>query len=115
MPTTNRLYLTASTLVLMLAGSAAAAGPAGLIDAVKRQDAHAVDALIKQGADINLQQDLDGATALQWAAYVDDVPIADALLRAGAKPNLANQLGVTPLMLAAANRNPAMVELLLKG
>jgi ankyrin repeat protein len=111
----NRLFLTASTLLLLCAGSAAAASDAGLIEAVKRQDLRGVEALLKQGADVNQQQESDGATALQWAAYVDDVPILDALIRAGAKPNLANQLGVTPLMLACANRNPATVDLLLKG
>jgi len=110
----NRLYLTASTL-LLFAGGAAMASDAGLIDAVKRQDLRAVQALLKQGADVNQQQESDGATALQWGAYVDDVPILDALIHAGAKPNLANQLGVTPLMLACANRNPATVDLLLKA
>jgi ankyrin repeat protein len=37
------------------------------------------------------------------------------LLRAGAKPNVANRYGVTPLSLAAVNGNPVMLETLLKA
>jgi ankyrin repeat protein len=40
---------------------------------------------------------------------------AELLLRAGAKANVANEYGVTPLSLACTNRSAAMVERLLKA
>ena len=38
----------------------------------------------------------DGSTALHWASYRDDVGTANLLIRAGAKVNVATDLGVTP-------------------
>ena len=55
----------------------------------------------------------DGATALHWAAHRDDLTTADLLIRAGARANAANDLGVTPLYLACTNRSAAMVKKLL--
>ena len=55
-----------------------------------RRDRAAVVALIKRGADVNAAQP-DGATALHWAAHWNEVALADDLLRAGAKPNGANE------------------------
>ena len=43
----------------------------------------------------------------------DDLTTADLLIRAGARPNVANDLGVTPLHLACTNRSAAMVRRLL--
>ena len=54
-------------------------------------------------------------TALHWAAYQDDLEIAELLVRAGANVKAANRYGVTPLSLACTNGNGAMVELLLKA
>ena len=45
--------------------------------------------------------DADGTTPLHRAGYQDDLAAADALIRAGANVNAANDLGVTPLWLAA--------------
>ena len=73
-----------------------------------------VRALLNQHADVNAPQ-VDGMTALHWAAYHDDVEIAGLLLRAGANVKAANRYGVTPLSLACTNGNGAMVELLLKA
>ena len=47
-----------------------------LIDAVKNRDVEAVQALLKQRVDVNAPQG-DGATALHWAAHLDDLRIAD--------------------------------------
>ena len=71
-------------------------------------------ALIKQRVDVNAPQG-DGATALHWAAHVDDLAIADLLIRAGARAAVANENGFTPLHLACTNRSGAMVERLLVG
>ena len=76
-----------------------------LADAAQKRDVAGVRQLLKT-ADVNGSQP-DGATALAWAAHWDDVVLADLLLAAGANPNAANALGVTPLMLAAVNGSDA--------
>jgi len=88
------------------------ASEGGLIEAVRRKDVEAVRALLTQRADVNVPQG-DGATALHWAAHVDDLVIADALIGAGASPGAANDDGATPLHLACTNRSAPMVERLL--
>ena len=55
----------------------------------------------------------DGATALHWAAYREDLAMVDLLLKAGANVKVANQYGSTPLSLAAENGNSAIVQRLL--
>jgi len=77
-------------------------------------DEAAVRALIEQKADVNAQQ-TDGATAIQWAAYRDDLEMADVLIAAGANIKLANREGATPLYLASLNGSAAMIEKLLKN
>src|SRR5437867_5800875 len=89
-----------------------AAADLRLIQAVKEQDADAVRALLKQRVDVNAPQG-DGATALHWAAHRDDLAIADLLIRAGARANVADDLGTTPLHVACTNRSGSMVERLL--
>jgi len=85
-----------------------------LTDALKAGDRKAVQALLKQGADVNAS-DPDGTTPLQWAVRGDDVDSVQLLLRAGAKPKTANRNGVTPLSLAAGNGNAAITEALLRA
>jgi ankyrin repeat protein len=58
---------------------------------------------------------VDGATALHWAVYRDDLDATDMLIRAGAKLNIANREGVTPLAMAALYGNAAMIDRLLAG
>jgi ankyrin repeat protein len=55
----------------------------------------------------------DGTTALHHASYEDDLEHADALIRGGADVNAANDLGVTPLWLAAQNGSEPMARRLL--
>lgn len=100
------LVAAASTLSL------AASSDQRLIEAVRNKDVQSVRALLKQRADVNAPQG-DGATALHWAAHVDDLVIADVLIRAGARPSAANDVGAAPLHLACANRSAPMVERLL--
>jgi hypothetical protein len=52
----------------------------------------------------------DGTTALMWAAYRNDVEMADILLSAGADVNAANEYGATALYAAAANTDSVMNE-----
>ena len=68
--------------------------------------------LLDASADVDAAQ-ADGATALHWAAYLDDLETARLLLDAGADAGVANTHGVVPLALACANANPALVDLLL--
>ena len=79
---------------------------------MKKGDAAAVRALIQQKADVNAVE-ADGATALHWASYRDDLVSADLLIRAGANVNAANDLGATPLWAASQNGTVAMVKRLL--
>ena len=89
--------------------------PAGVADAAKHQDWSAVRAALEDVDDggNNLNAPLgDGATALHWAVYWDDLTTTRLLLAAGATVGAANDLGVTPLWLACNNGSAAMVETL---
>lgn len=98
--------------MLALGRSAAGAGGSRLANAVMQQDRPTVLALLDSGVDVNASQ-ADGATALHWAAYWDDLELVARLLKAGAAVNAANELGATPLWLASVNASPAVVEALL--
>ncbi len=83
-------------------------------DAAMKGDTAALQALIKQKADVNLPQ-ADGATAIQWAAYRSDLNMADLLIAAGADVKTPNRDGATPLRLAATNGDAPMIAKLLKA
>ena len=105
----------AGAAVLTLSVDAASAQPdLRLIDAVRGQQAAVVADLLETagGPDVNAAQP-DGATALHWAAYRDDLETAGRLVAADADAGAANDLGVTPLALACGNASPGMVRLLL--
>jgi len=56
----------------------------------------------------------DGTTALQAAVYRDELPLTRSLLAVDpTAANVTNRYGVTPLSLACANGNLAIIELLL--
>jgi ankyrin repeat protein len=55
----------------------------------------------------------DGSTAVHWAVHGDNLAMLNALLAAGAKPNVVTRYKVAPLTLAAQNGNAAVVERLL--
>ena len=83
-----------------------------LIEAVKRQNTQAVRELLVQRVDVQATQ-ADGATALHWAAYRDDLDTAMRLLGAGANAGAENDYGITPLSLVCTNANASMVQALL--
>jgi uncharacterized protein len=101
-------------LLLSAIGVRGAVPDAVLADAAERMDRAAIRALLQQRADVNTPQ-VDGMTALHWAAYRDDLETGALLVRAGANVKAANRYGVTPLSLACVNGNGEMVELLLKA
>jgi ankyrin repeat protein len=102
------------SIMFLSAAALSAAGKSPVADAAMRGDKAAVRALILQKADVNAPQ-VDGATALHWAARGDDLELADVLLRAGAKVSAANEEGATPLFLAAENGSAPMIEKLIKA
>jgi ankyrin repeat protein len=104
--------------MLSVASLSAAGGGAGkdapLADAVQHRDKQAIVSLLKDRVDVNAPQS-DGATALHWAAYLEDADTTALLIRGGAKVNTPNNYGVTPLALASANGHRAIIELLVKA
>ena len=106
-----------SGLVLLGAGLAApavAATRAALADAAEQGDSISVRKLLRTGADVNAAQ-VDGTTALHWAAYNEDAETVALLVRAGANVNAVNRYGVPPLAEACTNGNAAIVKLLLQA
>lgn len=102
-------------LAFLLFGSPACAAPASpLADAMEKQDHTRVQSLLRQGADVNAAQ-VDGTTALHWAAEFGDVANAKRLVAARADVNRANRYGVKPLSLACEAGSTELVELLLKA
>ena len=99
---------------LALALAALGATPSPIADAAAKGDKAAVKALLQQKADVNAAQ-VDGATAVQWASYRNDLELADILIAAGANVKAPNRDGATPLSLASINGNAAMIEKLLKA
>src|SRR5262245_65341207 len=86
-------------LALGLAVAASAAERAPVADAAERRDKALVRTLLDAKTDVNATQ-IDGTTALHWAAYNDDAEIAALLVRAGANVNAVNRYGVPPLSVA---------------
>jgi ankyrin repeat protein len=103
-------------MLLFLAPAAlcAAGVDARLVEAEKKADKPEVLSLLRSHAPVDAKA-VDGATALHWAAYWDDLETARLLLQAGATPDVTNRYGVTPLSLASTNGNAAMIELLLNA
>ena len=120
MPHARRAARSASLYVLRFAfcvsvaalPAAAATGNAPLVEAVKRQDKTVTRTLLKQKADVNAA-DVEGMTALHWAAHWDDLDTVKLLLKAGARAKVANRYGVTPLHEACTVGNVPMIEALL--
>jgi ankyrin repeat protein len=99
-------------LVLLASASESLADEAPLADAAEKADRASVRALLERRVDVNRAQ-VDGMTALHWAAYHDDLETAKLLVGAKADVKAGNRYGVTPLSLACGNGNEAMVVLLL--
>ncbi len=109
MPTLRRLalWLAVATPAVALADSSPR-----LADAVERMDRASIRALLDERADVNAPQ-IDGMTALHWAAHLDDLETAKLLVGAGANVKAENCHGVAPLSLACLSGNTALVERLL--
>ena len=102
-------------LGIFVATLLSAASDTRLADAAMQGDKDAVRSLLGQKVDVNAPQG-DGTTALHWAAYKDDVGMAQMLLAAGANVKATTRLdAITPLFMACKNGNAGMIELLLKA
>jgi uncharacterized protein len=99
-------------VVLLSGAMTQAAAPSVVANAAMKRDRAAVAALIAQKSDVNAPQS-DGATAVHWAVYHDDLEMLDRLTRAGARVTVANRHGATPLSLACINGNARMIARLL--
>ena len=84
-----------------------------LADAAMEGDLEQVRQLIAEDAELNVAQG-DGMTALHWAAFHNDLELADALLEADADVGVTTRVGaLTPLWFAATNGSAEMVDRLL--
>ncbi|CAE7315799.1 HOS4 [Symbiodinium natans] len=95
-------------------GSLGDGGTTPLMMAAHKNDANEVQAYVKNGANLNAQ-DQYGWTALRYAVRADSIEATQALLEGGADINLASASGRTPLMSAASNGISDMVKLLLEA
>lgn len=100
--------------VLLLPCAFGAVVKSEIADAAQRGDKATVRSLVLKKANVNAPQ-VDGSTALHWAAQSNDVELVDVLLKAGAKVSAANVVGATPLQLAATNGSAVMLTRLLKA
>jgi len=107
-----KVWISAACLAALFAISGSAAAASDVADAAMLGDATALRSLLEQQADVNAAQ-ADGATALHWAVYREDLDIARLLIDSGADTSAANRSGATPLFLASVNGDAAMIETLL--
>ena len=108
----TRAFVTLLAVLSALVSPGAAGRDASILTAVRQGDPAAVRALIDRKADVNAA-DVDGTTALHWAAHRDSLDMVDLLIGAGANAKAANRYGVTPIALAATNGNAAIIRRLL--
>ena len=88
-----------------------------LVEAAKSQNWQAVRTLLEldnddEGVDASSAQ-ADGATALHWAAFWNDLDTLKLLIDRGANVDAENDYGATPLWCGCANRHPEVVAGLL--
>jgi len=106
-----RFFIFAAAITSVLAASAATVS-SPVADAAEKGDVAKVQSLLAAKADVNAPQ-ADGATAIQWAAYENNLELADVLIKAGANVKVANHDGATPLSLAATEGSAPMLKKLL--
>ena len=101
-----------AAVLLLIVAAAATAEDLRLVEAARNHDAQQVRTLLARQANVNVRAE-DGSTALLWATHWNDLEAADLLVRAGADPNAANDLRMTPLVQACTNANAALVTVLI--
>jgi len=82
--------------------------------AVEARNPARTSKLLSSQIDVNAPQ-VDGMTALHWAAHHDDWELGKTLLDLGANASAKNRYGITPLYLACVNGNANLVRALLEA
>ena len=86
-----------------------------LITSVKLGHSNVLQLVLqKEAVDVNAKLDEFGWTALHWAAWNQQVTIAELLVMSGADVNAKEHFGLTALHIAAMTDQVAMAELLRK-
>ena len=88
------------------------AGEPSFPNAAESRDTQLVKRLFKNGADVNAEQ-VDGMTALHWAAYHDNAALA-AAVKKRANASVKNRYGITPLHFACLNGNAQLIGALIE-
>jgi len=108
-----KVFLIAALAVVFLQGAEITGSPAPLVSAIRSGDrAAALDLISKKSVDVNAAE-ADGTTPLLWAASQNDADLVIRLLKAGARPNVRNQVGSSPIEEAAFNANTEALKALL--
>lgn len=104
-----------SMIAVLACSQCVAAGEPSLVDLAEEQKWAQLQSVLTQGdRDINAAQ-VDGMTALHWAAWHDETVAANVLLKHGAEADIPNRYGVRPLTLACENANGELIEAFLKA
>jgi ankyrin repeat protein len=99
-------------LLALVPAWSATAQDESLIAATLRSDLAAAESALAGGADVDTQ-DVDGSTALLYAAHAANAELVQALLAAGADANIANRYGLAPLHEASMLADVALMSALL--
>lgn len=110
----GRYLIAGLALAARAFGASAGAAASPVADAAMGGGREAVQSLIAAEADVNAPQ-ADGVTALQWAAYRNNLRMANLLLAAGADVKARSREGATAMYLAAIRGSAPMIEKLLKA
>ncbi len=101
-----------SLLLAIVISHASGTFASEIADAARNGQLAEVRALIAAKANVN-EPEVDGATALLWAAEHDDLIMVETLLAAGAGADAKNRVGATPMLAAATNGNAEILAALL--
>src|SRR5688572_29518585 len=111
----TRICSTLLSFLFLSQVQSAAAQDEGLAELARQRDMSAVEKLLAEGADPN-EMGHFSTPALHWVINYSEWDITARMLEAGADPNLRNPTtGITPLSLALAGSDPALVALLLES
>ena len=84
------------------------------LKSIKEVNYREIKIAIEKGVNVNTRGYDDKSTPLILATRMKEGPLAQYLLKSGAKPNLSGNDGRTPLVIAAGNGDRTIVALLIK-